>query len=307
MERWVRRVESSQQHSLYEKARSMVGGLVKVKQTLLLVFTSYAAYVAGGGWSAPLSKHVELFIVSFAAVAAVTAINMYFDRDIDALMERTRTRPLAAGYLSPRMALAVSLVLLAASMAAGLALFNVWYTLGIIIGFVFDIFAYTLLLKRRSPINIIAGAVAGGAPALGGWAAAAGRIDAAAVLFSLVVASWVPAHIWFLATFYRDDYARAGVPMLPVVAQPAAIGAGIGVAALSTAYAVAALALLHAIGPVAGIYGVLASMYIVYLAARYIEENGDPGYARRAFIRVNMALGMFYLLVVVEALLPRIA
>jgi len=289
--------------SVVTAAKTMIGGLFKLKPTTLLVFTAYAAYAAGGGLGQGVARQLELIIISYAAIAAVTAINMYFDRDIDALMERTRSRPLASGRLNPRLALFMSILLLAASIVAGLLAFNIWYVTGILIGFIFDVFAYTLLLKRRSPINIVAGAIAGGAPALGGWAAATGRIDAAAVMFSLVVASWVPAHIWFLATFYREDYMRAGVPMLPTIADPSVVGTGIGIAAMATGYAVAALGLLGAIGPAATLYGLTVSAYTMYLAARYIEEKGSPLYAKKAFIRVNMSLGFFYLLVVLEKLL----
>jgi protoheme IX farnesyltransferase len=281
---------------------ALVGGLVKVKQTLLLVFTAYAAYVAGGGLSKGILRQLELVAISFTAVASVTAINMYFDRDIDAVMKRTRSRPLASGRIRPGYALAASLALLVASIIAGYRVFNIWYSIGIMVGFVFDIFAYTLLLKRRSPVNIVAGAVAGGAPALGGWAAATGGIDAAALLFSLIVAAWVPAHIWFLATFYRDDYERAGVPMLPVVADPSAVGAAIAIAAMATGYAIAALGLMRVIGLFTTLYGLAAAGYIMYLAAKYVETRGDTKYAKQAFVRVNMALGFFYMLVVLEKL-----
>jgi len=280
--------------------RGYIGGLIKVKQTLLLVLTAYSAFIAGGGYAAEPLKHVELLLVSFIAVASVTAINMYFDRDIDALMPRTMTRPLAAGRLNPFAVLLASLLLLATSIILGYRLFNAWYALAIIIGFFFDIIAYTVLLKRRSPINIVAGAVAGGAPALGGWAAATGRIDAAAVLFSLIVASWVPAHIWFLATFYREDYVKAEVPMLPVVADPSVVGTAIGIAAMATGYSVAALGLMRAIGPLSTAYGLAVAAYMVYLAARYIDVKGSPRFARKAFIKVNSGLGLFYLMIIAE-------
>ncbi len=284
-------------------AGSLIGGLIKVKQTLLLVFTAYAAFIAGGGLALDLLKQAEFILVSFVSIAAVTAMNMYFDRDIDALMPRTMDRPLASGRLNPHLVFVFSAMLLAASMVAGYILFNVWYVFGIALGFVFDIVAYTLLLKRRSPINIIAGAVAGGAPALGGWAAATGRIDAAAVLFSLIVASWVPAHIWFLATFYREDYRRASVPMLPVIAEPSIVGTGVGLAAMAMGYAVAALTLLGAVGAISALYGIASAAYMMYLAAKYIESGGEPSYARKAFIRVNTVLGFFYLIVILEKLL----
>ncbi len=290
----------SRQASGLRRALEIIDGLTKLKQTSLLVFSMYAAFIAAGGLSRPLLLHLELLGIGYVAIGSVTAINMYFDRDIDAAMPRTRSRPLPSGAVSPGAVLGVSAVLLAVSLAAAWLLVNPYYAAAIALGFVFDIVAYTLLLKRRTPLNIVAGAVAGGAPALGGWAAATGRIDAAAVLFSLIVAAWVPAHIWFLATFYREDYSRANVPMLPVVTDSNVVGIGVGLGALATGYAVAGLALLHAIGPLAAAYGLFMSCYLFKLAVDYVERGGDKAYARRAFVRVNMSLGLFYAILIAE-------
>ncbi len=278
--------------------------VIKLKQTLLLLASMYTAFIIGGGLAKPLPYHVEVLLIGFTSIASVTAINMYFDMDIDAMMERTRDRPLPRGSLNPRLTLLASLAALLISLYYGYILVNPYYALSILVGFIFDIFAYTLLLKRRTPLNIIAGAVAGGAPAMGGWAAARGIIDSNAILFSLIVIAWIPAHIWFLATFYRDDYRKANIPMLPAVTtDPHGVAAGIGLGALIIGYAVLGLYLNHTIGVASMLIGLLFSGYIFYEAMRYSSSGGDKLLARKMFIRVNMGLGAIFLAMILEKIL----
>ncbi|ABM81036.1 heme o synthase [Hyperthermus butylicus] len=278
-----------------------VFALAKVKQTLLLLFTMYTAYIVGGGLGKPYERHLVVLTLGFITIAAVTALNMYFDRDIDALMERTRDRPLPAGRLDPLKVFIATVAATIVSVILAWRIINPHFALAIVIGFLFDIVAYTYLLKRRTPLSIIAGAVAGGAPALGGWAAAAGRIDVNALLFSLIVATWVPSHIWFLATYYRDDYRRANVPMLPVVADtPIAVASGIGLGSLVMGYSIVGLWVNNVIGTVSLIVGVIAAIAIFHLAVKYAELGGDPNYSRTAFKKTNMMLGLVFLVMMLE-------
>ncbi|KSW12263.1 hypothetical protein CF15_05800 [Pyrodictium occultum] len=241
-------------------------------------------------------------VLGYISIAAVTALNMYFDRDIDAAMPRTKDRPLAAGRMNPRSVLAGSSILLAASLVIAALHINVYYSVAILIGFLFDIVAYTILLKRKTPLSIIAGAIAGGAPALGGWAAATGVIDVNGLLLSLLVVAWVPAHIWFLATFYREDYRKANVPMLPVIADPNVTAMGIGFGAIVMGYVVVGLWLNGAIGLASLAYGLLASIHVFSMAVKYSIMSGDEIYAKRAFKVTNMHLGMLYLVMILEKL-----
>ncbi len=276
-------------------------GLVKLKQTALLTLSGYTAFLVGGGVHRPLHEHLAVLVLSYASIAAVTAINMYFDRDIDALMPRTMGRPLAAGMLSPGGVLAAAAVVLAASVLASIYLVNIYFAAAILLGFVFDIVAYTLLLKRRTPLNIVAGAIAGGAPALGGWAAATGAVDVNALLFSLLVVSWVPPHIWFLATYFRDDYRAARIPMLPAVTDHQMTAVGIGLGSVMMAYSVAGLYLTGAIGLASLAYSLAASIHIFALAVGLSTlESGHREYAWKAFRIVNMHLGMSYLIMILE-------
>jgi protoheme IX farnesyltransferase len=150
------------------------------------------------------------------------AINQYLDRDIDAVMSRTRRRPLPAGAISPGRALAFGVAL-------GLTGFAwLWVTVNLLAAalagaaLLFYVFVYTLWLKRSSPQNIVIGGAAGAAPALVGWAAVTGRVGLSALTLFAIVFVWTPPHFWALALRYERDYAAAGVPMLPVVAGGAA-------------------------------------------------------------------------------------
>jgi heme o synthase len=145
------------------------------------------------------------------------AINMWFDRDIDDKMSRTRLRPIPAGRISPRAGLAFGLGL-------GLAAFLVfWYQINALSawlalgGLLFYVFIYTIWLKRSSPQNIVIGGAAGAFPPLVGWTAMTGRLDLPALYLFAIVFYWTPPHFWALALIKQAEYAKAGVPMLPVV------------------------------------------------------------------------------------------
>lgn len=192
--------------------------MTKPPQLALLAFTSYAAYFAAGGPLSPLRLGL-LAVVAVGAIGGITALNMVLEADIDSMMDRTKTRPLPAHKLSLKEALAGSLALTAIGMYAA-ALLNFYVLLSTILAFIFDIPVYTVLLKRRSPLNIIFGGVAGVMQVLGGWAAAAGSYSVASLLLAIAVLSWIPMHIWFIVYYYLDDYVKAKVPMYPVVASP---------------------------------------------------------------------------------------
>lgn len=277
-----------------------IAALIKLRQTTLLVVSMYASFILGGGIGHPLKMHMLVVALGYIAISSVTAINMYFDRDIDAIMSRTMERPLASGRLNPNAVLAASMSLLVASLALASIYINIYYSVAIAIGFMFDIVAYTILLKRKTPLSIVAGAVAGGAPSLGGWAAATGTIDVNALLLSLLVVVWVPAHIWFLATFYREDYRRASVPMLPVIADPNVTAMGIGFGALIMGYVMVSLWLNRVVGVVSLAYGLFASMHLFAMAVNYGLTGGDEIHARRAFKITNMHLGIVYMVMVLE-------
>ena len=188
--------------------------MTKPKQLALLMITMYGAYFAAtrGAWDPGVVA--LLFLTGVGSAGGVTALNMYIERDIDSKMERTRERPLPRGDLSPREALAGVVGLIAlGTLAAGLI--NKWVMLTTLAGLYFDIIAYTELFKRHNALAMIAGSVAGSMPALGGWAAGAGRIGLPGLLLAGMVFVWQPLHVGFIHYAYREEYRAAGIPTLP--------------------------------------------------------------------------------------------
>ena len=190
--------------------------LLKPRVMTLVVFTGFAGLAIAPGQIHPLLAAVGIFCIALASGAA-GAINMWYDRDIDAVMERTRDRPIPKGRVEPAEALtfgvilsvfAVMMMFLATNaVAAGL--------LGTAV--LFYVFVYTVWLKRRTSQNIVIGGAAGAFPPTIGWAAVTGDVGVeAAVLFALIF-FWTPPHFWALALYRSQDYSAAGVPMLPVV------------------------------------------------------------------------------------------
>jgi protoheme IX farnesyltransferase len=190
------------------------------------------------------------------AAGSANALNCYLDRDIDAVMRRTTRRPLARHEVSPAGALAFGLVLGAISvLAIGLA--TNWLAGGLTVAAIaFYVIVYTMLLKRRTAQNIVWGGAAGCMPVLIGWTAVTGTLAWAPFALFAVVFFWTPPHTWALATRYREDYARAGVPMLPVVASPVRVAIEI------VCYSWLTVAASLALWPLATgwLYGLLAAL-----------------------------------------------
>ena len=191
--------------------------LLKPRVMSLVVFSGFAGLMLAPGHIHPVLAAVAVLCIAVAAGAA-GAINMWYDRDIDAVMRRTCARPIPTGKVKPEEALAFGVVLSVCSvMLMGLAL-N-WAAAALLaIANLFYVFVYTMWLKRRTPQNIVIGGAAGAFPPMIGWAAVTGNVSlASAALFALIF-MWTPPHFWALALFRRGDYEKAGVPMLPVVA-----------------------------------------------------------------------------------------
>ncbi len=194
--------------------------LTKPRIVLLLVITTIPAMIlADGGLPSPWLIVATVLGGSVVAGGA-NAMNMYFDRDIDELMLRTRDRPVPAGQIEPEKAALFGLAL-----ALGGFVFLEWtvnllaaaFTLA---AFGFYVLVYTLILKRATPLNIVIGGAAGAMPPVIGWAAVTNELAIPAVIMFAIVTLWTPPHFWALSLIYSRDYERAGVPMLPVVAGP---------------------------------------------------------------------------------------
>ncbi len=248
--------------------------LLKPRLMSLVVFTGFAGLMVAPGTLHPLLAAVAVLCIAIGAGAA-GAINMWYDRDIDALMSRTAKRPIPMGRIAPAEALAFGVVLsLLSVMLMGLAV-N-WVAAGLLaLANGFYVFVYTMWLKRRTPQNIVIGGAAGAFPPMIGWAAVTGSIGLEAIVLFLIIFMWTPPHFWALALYRDGDYAKAGVPMLPVVAGRPATRRQI----LLYSLALAPLSLLPvALGAAGLVYGAAAAVLsglFVLLAIRVQRDDSD--------------------------------
>ena len=196
--------------------------VTKPPSVALLTFTSVAAMIVaarGGGYAVAVSAGLYLQAVAAIALAAAgtNAVTGYIDRDMDAVMERTKRRPIPTGRIyPPERALAWGLALIVIGLVLGW-LINPLSALCLLLGFLDDAIVYNLLTKRRSPLNIVLGGFSGGLPALFGWTAITNSISLTPILIAALVVLWIPNHIWNLAIAHTEDYKKVQVPMLPAV------------------------------------------------------------------------------------------
>ena len=200
-------------------AREIAGDYVALTKprviSLLLVTTLATMFVANS--SPGIGVILATMLGGYLAAGGAGAINHYLERDIDARMARTSRRPLPAGRVEPRAALWFGITLGAASFALFALAVNMTAALLAMAGLLGYVFVYTLWLKPITTQNIVIGGAAGAVPPLVGWAAAAGHLEASAFYLFAIVFYWTPPHFWALALLIKDDYARTGIPMLPVV------------------------------------------------------------------------------------------
>jgi protoheme IX farnesyltransferase len=191
--------------------------MLKPRVMTLVVFSGFAGFVVAPGHLHPVLAVAAMLCIAVGAGAA-GAINMWYDRDIDAVMKRTSRRPVPAGRIAPDDALTFGIFLASASvLVMGLA--TNWVAALLLAGSIlFYVLVYTMWLKRRTPQNIVIGGAAGAFPPLIGWASVTGSLDVMPLLMFGMIFVWTPPHFWSLSLFAHADYERAGVPMLPVVA-----------------------------------------------------------------------------------------
>ena len=270
--------------------------ILKPRVMSLVVFTGLVGLAVAPGHLHPVLAAVAVLCIAVGAGAA-GAINMWYDRDIDALMRRTAARPLAAGNMMPGEALGFGVVLgVGAVIVMGLAI-N-WVSaelLALTIGFY--VFVYTIWLKRRTPHNIVVGGAAGAFPPLIGWAAVTGEIGWGAIAMFAIIFFWTPPHFWALSLYRTDDYAAAGVPMLPVVSGPRETKRQILLYTLVLWPATAAPWLLGIAGALYGWGALFLSAIFTGAAIRLCRDDSDRS-ARRLF-----AFSLLYLFLIFSLLL----
>jgi protoheme IX farnesyltransferase len=191
--------------------------LMKPRVMSLVVFTALVGLVVAPGHIHPVIGLTALICIAVGAGAS-GALNMWFDADIDARMTRTAARPIPAGRLLPGEVLAFGLTLAGFSVVVLGLLVNVVAAVLLAATIAFYVLVYTMWLKRRTPLNIVIGGAAGALPPMIGWAAVTGSVAIEPIVLFLIIFFWTPPHFWALALYRTEDYARAGIPMLPVVA-----------------------------------------------------------------------------------------
>ena len=278
--------------------------LMKPRVMSLVVFTALAGLAVAPGHMHPVLAFFALVCIAGGAGAA-GALNMWYDADIDAVMTRTAQRPVPAGRVKPGEALAFGLVLAGFStvflglmisvVAAGLLAFTIF----------FYVVIYTMWLKRWTPQNIVIGGAAGAFPPMIGWAAATGGIGLESILLFLIIFFWTPPHFWALSLYRTDDYFRANVPMLPVVAGSLETRRQILLYSLVLAPVGMSPWLLGYAGLTYGAVAILGGGLMVALALHLygIQEDAAEPVAKRLFgISIVYLFALFAVLLVERAL-----
>ncbi|KAB8316913.1 protoheme IX farnesyltransferase [Tolypothrix campylonemoides VB511288] len=251
---------------------------------LLLITTAGSMWIAAKGEVDPLLLLVTLTGGTLAAASA-QAINCVYDRDIDYDMERTRHRPLPSGRIQARDALIFATTLAVISFTLLFVFANLVAALLAMSGLVFYVLVYTHWLKRHSTQNIVIGGAAGAIPALVGWAAVTGTLSWAGWLIFAIVFLWTPPHFWSLALMIRDDYAKVGIPMLPVVAGNTATVRQIWLYTLVTVGAT--LLLVYPLQVSGIVYGAIAlglGGIFIYKAWQLLQNPEDRSLAKGLFL-----------------------
>ncbi|KAB8335028.1 protoheme IX farnesyltransferase [Scytonema tolypothrichoides VB-61278] len=251
---------------------------------LLLITTAGSMWIAAKGEVNPLLLLVTLSGGTMAAASAQT-INCVYDRDIDYEMERTRHRPLPSGRIQSRDALIFASVLAVISFTLLYVFANLLAALLAMSGIVFYVLIYTHFLKRHSTQNIVIGGAAGAVPALVGWAAVTGTLSWGAWVVFAIVFLWTPPHFWSLALMIRDDYAKVGVPMLPVIAGTTPTVRQIWLYTLVTVAATFSLIYpLQISGIIYGVIAVTLGAVFIYKAWQLLHNPEDRNLAKGLFL-----------------------
>jgi protoheme IX farnesyltransferase len=270
---------------------------------LLLVTTIPTMMIAAGGWP-DLGTLVVVLVGGGLAGGAASALNCYIDRDIDELMRRTKRRPLPAHSVTPRAVLIFGLTLAVISVALMAAFTNLLATVltaGAI--FYYDVI-YTLWLKRRTPANTFWGGVCGAAPVIIGWAAVTGSVGALGWALFAVVFFWQMPHFYALAIKYKDDYARAGIPMLPVVRSMNRVNGEILLYTVLTVVASLAAWPLG-LGPIYGVAAIITGALFMGEAVLLVRRTrkGEPAKPMRLFHWSITYLTILFAAVAIDALI----
>jgi len=295
----MQNVTSARVTSLRASVNAYVG-LMKPHVTVLLLGTTLAAMAVAGMPSLPVV--LATLLGGALAAGSANALNCYWDRDIDQVMSRTRSRALPSHKVGEKQALLFGLTLGIASFLLLSLVVNLLAALLALSAILFYVGVYTMWLKRTTPQNIVIGGAAGAVPVLVGWAASTGTLSLAAVWMFLIIFLWTPPHFWALSLVLRKDYERAGVPMLPVVAGEQETHRQIILYTLLLLAASCVLVTTQVVGMLYLVSAVLLGGAVLVLAIMLAREKTLAS-ARRLFWFSNYYLALLFAIMVVDHLL----
>lgn len=273
--------------------------LTKVRIVLLLVFTTVTAMIIAADGIPPLSVLLPTILGGAMAAGGASVINQYIDRDLDARMTRTSRRPIPSGRIAAVNALVFGLALVTWSVLV-LALFVNWLTsILALVGAIYYVIIYTILLKRNTVLNILIGGGAGAIPVLVGWSAVTGSLNFESMILFAIIFFWTPPHSWALALLVNTDYARANVPMMPVARGEEVTRLQI----LLYSIQLVIISLLPTLfGTLNAIYlvsaGVLGGL-LLYMSAKLMREK-DGAAARRMYKMSTSYLAFLFLAMILD-------
>jgi len=288
--------------SLKEVLRSIIV-LFKLRVVVLLVLSSLGGALLASGGTISFANLSLLLFTGILSSSGASAINQYLERSSDALMRRTLNRPLANGLVSkPKLILGISVSFIA--IAVGLALYfqNVALAFFLALGAAIYVGIYTVWLKPRTLLNIVIGGAAGSCAVLSGSAAAGNWSEPGAVALALLIFIWTPTHFWSLAMAFREDYSRAGVPMLPTVVSDRATAWWIALHTVATSIVALILAVHPQLGLLYLIPMIAATAWIIFHTIRLIAYP-DRKQAFKVFKISNLYLGLALIFIYIGTLL----
>jgi protoheme IX farnesyltransferase len=265
----------------------------------LLLVTTYAGMVVGGKGLPSFEVTFWTLLAGAMAAGGSGAVNQYIDRELDGRMQRTAKRPLAAGRLTPAEGLAFGLILLFGSFFLLAAFVNLLAALLSLAGMIYYILLYSLLLKKVTVQNIVIGGGAGAIPPLVGWAAATGSLDIPALFLFAIVFLWTPPHFWALAIVRQKDYARAGIPMLPVIRGEHATRVQILIYTIELVGLTVLMPILNMAGSVFLVSAILLGAVLILQAWRGLRTGGNKS-AWMMYRLSSMYLAFIFLALVVD-------
>ncbi len=268
--------------------------VTKPKQTLLLMVTCVVSYLVASGKTLDLDRFAITCLATSLAIAGTTALNMCIDCDIDALMGRTKDRPLPSGRLSLKICAVYGSALFLAGFLLGFSV-NIYLPIVLFLGLFFDIVVYSILLKRRSPYSIILGGFAGAMPALAGWVAVRGGDVLGGLILATIVLLWIPAHIWYISMHYEEDYRRAKIPMFPLVVGMEKASWAIVFSTILMMFLIPTVYVIADLDPVYLAVSLIVTGYFLCRAIRFARSPSKEN-AKVMYKLASLTLGTVYIL-----------